>query len=91
MGLISKPNVALVDVFISRVFKCMQAGSGPDLPSPGIEQCAVMGDLHHALEAGVVIRTIVVEPLDLTISQPAETPEHVPVPEPEPEQVPVAL
>src|ERR1035437_4362087 len=42
------------------------------------------------MQIGEPLRTIVVEPLELPVQQPAGKPEPVPVPEPEPEQVPVA-
>jgi hypothetical protein len=43
------------------------------------------------MQIGEPLRTIIVEPLELPVQQPAGEPEavHV-VPEPEPEQVPVA-
>jgi hypothetical protein len=37
---------------------------------------------------GEPLRTILVEPLEFPVNQPAGEPEPVPVPEPEPEQVP---
>jgi hypothetical protein len=40
------------------------------------------------MQIGEPLRTIVVEPLEVPVQQPAGEP--VPVPEPEPEQVPVA-
>lgn len=44
------------------------------------------------MQMGEPLRTIVVEPLELPVQQPASEPEPVPVvPEPEPEQVPVAV
>jgi len=43
------------------------------------------------MRIGEPLRTIVVEPLELPVQQPASEPDPVPVvPEPEPEQVPVA-
>ena len=42
------------------------------------------------MQIGEPIRTIVVEPLELPVSQPTGEPEPVPAPELEPEQVPVA-
>jgi hypothetical protein len=42
------------------------------------------------MQIGEPMRTIVVEPLELPVKQPAGEPQPVPVPEPEPEQVPVA-
>ena len=41
---------------------------------------------------GALLRTIMVEPLELPVSQPTGEPEPVPVPEaePDPKQVPVA-
>ena len=42
------------------------------------------------MQIGEPLRTIVVEPLELPVNQPAGEPEPVPVPEPEPELVPVA-
>ncbi len=45
------------------------------------------------MQIGEPLRTIVVEPLELPVQQPASEPEPVPVvpvPEPEPEKVPVA-
>jgi len=43
------------------------------------------------MQIGEPLRTIVVEPIELPVKQPASEPEPVPVPEPEPEpeQVPV--
>ncbi len=43
----------------------------------------------QSMQIGEPLRTIVVEPLELPVQQPAGEPEPVPVPEPEPEQVPV--
>ena len=45
------------------------------------------------MQIGEPLRTIVVEPLELPVQEPAGEPEpvHVPESEPEPEQVPVAL
>jgi hypothetical protein len=42
------------------------------------------------MQIGEPLRTIVVEPLELPVNQPAGEPEPVPVPEPVPEQEPVA-
>jgi hypothetical protein len=42
------------------------------------------------MQIGEPLRTIVVEPLELPVEQPAGKLEPVYVPEPEPEQVPVA-
>ena len=46
------------------------------------------------MQIGKPLRTIVVEPLELPVTQPTDEPEPVPVPEveaqTEPEQVPVA-
>jgi hypothetical protein len=39
---------------------------------------------------GKLLRTIIVEPLELPVKQPTGEPVPVPVPEPEPEQVPAA-
>jgi hypothetical protein len=44
----------------------------------------------QGMQIGDLLRTIVVEPLELPVQQPAAEPELVPAPEPEPKQVPVA-
>jgi hypothetical protein len=43
------------------------------------------------MQIGKLIRTIVVEPLELPVKQPTVELEPVPVPEPEPEPVPVQV
>ena len=42
------------------------------------------------MQIGELIRTFIVEPLELPVKQPAGEPEPIQAPEPEPEQVPVA-
>jgi hypothetical protein len=42
------------------------------------------------MQIGEPLRTIIVEPLELPVRQPAGEPETIVAPQPEPEQVPVA-
>jgi len=42
------------------------------------------------MQIGEPLRTIIVEPLELAVKQPAGEPEPVVAPQPEPEQEPVA-
>jgi len=42
------------------------------------------------MQIGESLRTIVVEPLDLAVSQPPSEPDLIPVRETEPEQTPIA-
>jgi hypothetical protein len=43
------------------------------------------------MQIGELLRTILVEPLELPVKQPAAEPEPIQSPEPEPERVPAAL
>jgi hypothetical protein len=43
------------------------------------------------MQIGELLRTIVVEPLEIPVNKPCSEPEPIHVPEPEPERVPAAL